>query len=84
MFDWKVSDQYQNKRTVGRPVLMDAFHIDSMNALDVPTGQTVGKVPLRESGEDDSHLFVLEPNRDGHKDHHAGEQVFESTGRLPG
>ena len=73
MFDWEVPKRYQSTLTVGRPVLMDAFHIESMEALDVPTDNVSAKVPLRESGEDDSHLFVMEPNKDGHKDHHAGK-----------
>ena len=75
MFDWMVPPVYQNQSTVGRPVLMDAFHIETMDALDVPCEDVAAKVPLRESGEDDSQLFVLEPNQDGHKEHHAGKCI---------
>ena len=73
MFEWEVPSQFQNPTTVGRPVLMDAFQYDSMAALDVPCTDVGAKMPLRESGEDDSHLFVLEPSQDGHKEHHAGK-----------
>ena len=73
MFDWVVPKGYQNSLTVSRPMLMDAFSIETMHALDVPTDHVSAKVPLRESGEDDSHLFVMEPNKDGHKEHHAGK-----------
>ena len=62
---------------------MEAFHYGSMEALDVPCTDIGAKMPLRESGEDDSHLFVLEPNRDGHKEHHAGKYFHLQRGRQP-
>ena len=73
MFDWYVPDDAQNPDTYGRPVLMDGFHYDTLRGLDTLTNDTLAKLPLRESGEDDSHLFVLEPTQDGHKEHHAGK-----------
>lgn len=79
MFDWHVPAVFQNETTVGRPVLMEAFHIETMDALDVPCEEVAAKVPLRESGEDDSQLFVLEPNQDGHKEHHAGKCILICT-----
>ena len=85
MFDWEVPAAFQNKTTVGRPVLMEAFHIETMDALDVPCNDIAAKVPLRERGEDDSQLFVLEPNQDGHKEHHAGKDILVlHMGGCPG
>ena len=76
MFNWRVPPKYQNLATVGRPMLMEAFHYETMDALDVPCDDVAAKMPLRESGEDDSHLFVWEPSQDGHKEHHAGKHLY--------
>ena len=76
MFNWMVPDKVWNQDMLGRPVLFDAFLYDTLLGLDTPTGDYLAKVPLRESGEDDSMLFVMEPDENGVKDHHAGGYHF--------
>ena len=76
MFKWTVPKQVLNPDTQDRHVLFDAFRYDTMLGLDTATDNYVAKVPLRESGEDDSQLFVMEPERDGVKDHHAVLRLY--------
>ena len=76
MFNWMVPDRVWNKDMMHRPLIFDAFLYDTLLGLDTPTGDYLAKVPLRESGEDDSMLFVMEPDENGVKDHHAGEYIF--------